>query len=59
MFQEANRCADALARNGSTMEEEFCIFYSAPNFVKELLCSDVNGVNYCRLSAVNLAIMAS
>ena len=59
MFQEANRCADALARNGSTMEEEFCIFDSAPNFVKELLCSDVNGVNYCRLSAVNLAILAS
>ena len=58
MFREANHNADALARNGSTMDEEFCIFDSAPNFVKELLCSDVNGVDYCRLSAVNLAILA-
>ena len=59
VFREANRSADALARNGSIMEEEFCTFDSAPNFVKELLCSDVNGVNFCRLSAVNLAILAS
>ena len=44
MFWEANRCADALARNGSTMEEEFCIFDLAPNFIKEFLCSDVRAL---------------
>ena len=44
MFREANRSADVLARNGSTMEEEFCIFDSTPNFVKELLCCDVKGL---------------
>ena len=59
VFREANHCADALTKNGCTLEEAFCVFDSAPPFVKELLCSDVNGVNYCRLSATNLAILAS
>ena len=44
VFQEANRSADALARNGSTMEEEFCIFDLAPNFINEFSCFDVRAL---------------
>ena len=59
VFWEANHCVDALAKNGCTLEEAFCVFDSAPPFVKELLCLDVNWVNYYRLLAANLAILAS
>ncbi|KAK9991108.1 hypothetical protein SO802_026093 [Lithocarpus litseifolius] len=59
VFREANHCADALAKNGCMLEEDFCIFDSAPPVVKDLLCKDVNGTNFCRLSAVNLASLAS
>lgn len=59
VFREENCCADALANNGNTMEGYFCVFNFAPPFVKEFLCSYVNGVNHCRLSAANLASLAS
>ena len=59
VFREANYCADALAKNGCNLDVEFFFFYAPPSFVTDLICSDVNGTNYCRLTATNLAILAS
>ena len=59
MFWEANYCADALAKNGCNLDVEFCVFDAPPSFVTDLICSDVNGTNYCRFTATNLAILAS
>lgn len=58
VFREANHCADALAKNGCMLEEDFCNFVSDPSFVKDLLCKDVNETTYCRLSATNSASSA-
>ena len=58
VFWEANLCADALAKNGCTLDVEFCVFDVLPSFVTALVYFDVNGVNYCRLTAANLAILA-
>ena len=59
VFQEANHCANALAKNGCNLDVKFCVFDVPPSFVTALICSDVNGTNYCRLTAANLAILAS
>ena len=59
VFRKANHCANALAKNECTIDVEFCVFDVSPSFVTTLVCSDVNGVNYCRLTATNLAILAS
>ena len=58
VFWEANHCADALAKNGCTLDVEFCVSDVPPSFVTALVCFDVNGVNYRRLTAANLAILA-
>ena len=59
VFQEANYCVDALAKNGCNLDVEFYVFDAPPSFVTDLICADVNGTNYCRLTAANLAILAS
>ncbi|KAK7821734.1 putative ribonuclease h protein [Quercus suber] len=43
-FREANRCADALAKFGTTMEEDFTMFESPPVFIINLLHSDKMGL---------------
>ena len=60
VYQEANRCADALARKGCTLQEDFVIFdVPLSSVISSFMCLEVNGVNYCRPSTTNLAILAS
>jgi len=48
-FREANRCADALAKFGTTMEEDFIVFESSPVFILNLLHYDKMGLTQDRL----------
>lgn len=57
VFWEANYYVDALAKHGCTLDVEFFVFDVPPPFVTELV--NVNGVNHCRLTVANLAILAS
>lgn len=51
VYREAKKCADALARKGCTLWEDFVIFDVPPSFViSSFVCSNVNGVNYRKLS---------
>ena len=43
-FREANRCVDALAKFGTTMEEDFIVFKSSPVFILNLLHYDKMGL---------------
>ena len=59
MFREANRIADALAKLGYHMQENFVIMDSFPsNVVSNFVFLDAMGENFCRLIASNLAILA-
>ena len=54
-----NRVADALAKLGCVMQEQFVILNSPPSdTISCYVQSDVNGDRFCRLSAPNLAILA-
>lgn len=60
MFQEANKCADALARKGCTFQENFVIFDVPPsNDIAALVFADENGESFCKHVAANLAIFAA
>lgn len=39
-FREANKCADALARKGPSIQQDFIVFYSLPVDIAMLLFSD-------------------
>ena len=54
IFQEANRCADALARMGGLQEDEFIVFESPPVDISILLDFDLSGVYLNRLCPVAL-----
>ena len=49
VYQEANRCADALARKGCAMQDDYVVFYSSP-----LLGSKDLGTNVFRTLMCNL-----
>ena len=58
-FREVNRVADALAKLGCIMKEQFVILNAPPSdTISCFVLSDVNGESVCRLSAPNLAILA-
>ena len=57
-FREVNRVADALAKLGCVMKEQFVILNAPPSdTVSCFVLSDVNGESVCRLAAPNLAIL--
>ena len=59
MFCEVNRVADALAKLGCNMQENFVIMDSSPSdVVSDFVYSDAMGENLCRLTANGLAILA-
>ena len=60
VFQEANKCADALANNGCHAHEEFVIFYSPPFVdVYDIVYVDEIGENFCRQVVASLATLAA
>ena len=57
-FREVNRVADALAKSGCVMKEQFVILNAPPSDnVYCFVLSDANGESFCRLAAPNLAIL--
>ena len=59
MFCEVNRVADALAKFGCHMQENFVIMDSSLfDVVSSFVYSDAMGENLCRLTASNLAILS-
>ena len=59
MFREVNRVADALAKLGCNMQENFVIMDSSPSdVVANFVYSDAMRENICRLTANSLAILA-
>nr|POE67414.1 putative ribonuclease h protein [Quercus suber] len=48
-FREANRCADALAKFGANMEDDFVVFASPTSVIASLLFSDKLGVTQDRI----------
>ena len=60
VFREGNRCADALARMGSNMAEEFLVFDNPPSpDVLYFVNTDAAGVVYNRTSNFVLTDMVS
>ena len=60
MFQEANKCADALARIGCHAHEEFVIFDGPPSMdVSAVVYVDEIGESFCRQVVANLAILTA
>ncbi|KAL0006246.1 hypothetical protein SO802_013807 [Lithocarpus litseifolius] len=58
VFREGNRCADALARMGSNMAEEFLVFDNPPSpDVLYFVNTDAAGVLYNRSSFCDLIVM--
>ena len=58
-FREVNRVADALAKLGCVMQDQYVILNVPPSYdISGFVQSDVIGERYCRLSAPNLAILA-
>ena len=51
-YYEANKCADALARRGAMLSQDFVIFLDAPADVSLLLSLDSAGMAYDRFVAV-------
>ena len=51
-YCEANKCADALARRGAMLSQDFVIFLDPPTDVSLLLSLDSAGVAYDRFVAV-------
>ena len=59
VFRETNRVADALAKLGCHMQENFAVMDSSPSdVVANFMFSDAMGENLCRLTANSLAILA-
>ena len=59
-FREANRCADALARIGCSLKEDFVDFDNPPSVeIESYVTTDANGMYYGRLTTATLATMAS
>ena len=59
VFREVNRVADALAKLGCHMQENFVIMDSSPSdVVSNFVYSGAMGENFCRLIASNLVILA-
>ena len=59
VFREVNRVADALAKLGCHMQENFVIMDSPPSDVmSNFVYSNAMRENFCRLTASNLAILA-
>ncbi|XP_058746677.1 NADPH-dependent alpha-keto amide reductase-like [Vicia villosa] len=48
-YREANRCADALAKFGCTLDSESIVFETVPIFLNLLLENDANGVTASRV----------
>ena len=60
VFQEAIKCADALAKKGCHAHEEFVIFDGSPSVdVSDIVYADEIGESFCRLVVANLAILAA
>ena len=60
VFREANKCVDALAKNGCHAHEEFVIFDSPPSVdVSDIVYADEIGESFCRQVAANLASLAA
>ena len=60
VYQEANKCANALATRGCAMQDDYVVFDSSPfDDISSLVYFDVNGESFCRLTTTNLAILAS
>ena len=58
-FREANRCADALARRGCSLQEDFVIFDFPPSVeIESYVTTDANGMYYGRLTTATLATVA-
>lgn len=58
-FREVNRVADALAKLGCEMQEDFVILDISPSdVISSFVYYDANGENFCRLTTTNLAILA-
>ena len=53
-FREANRCADALARMGGLLEDDFTVFESPPVDISVLLEFDSKGLYMNRLCPASL-----
>ena len=59
-FREVNRCADALARRGCSLQDDFVIFDTPPSVeIESYVTTDANGMYYGRLNTATLATMAS
>ena len=59
VFREVNRVADALAKLGCHMEENFVIMDNPPSdVVSNFVYLDAMGKNFYRITASNLAILA-
>ena len=59
LFREVNRVADALAKLGCYMQENFVIMdNSLSDVVSNFVYSNAMGENLCRLTTTNLAILA-
>ena len=58
-FREANRVADAMAKLGGTMQENFVVWDNPPSdVIANFMYFDTNGDSVCRLVASNLAVLA-
>ena len=55
-YQEANKCADSLARRGAYLSQEFVVLLDPPTEVEFLLRLDSAGACYERLVTVCNAI---
>ena len=55
-YREANKCANALARRGSLLPQDFVVFLEPPANVALLLSLDVAGVAFDRI--VNVSVVA-
>ena len=55
MFREANKCADWLAKWGSSLKEDFAVFeFPFTAELETLVAKDNNGLYYARLAAASL-----
>ena len=58
-FREANRCADALARKGCSLKEDFVVFDYPPSVeIESYVTTDAKGMYYGRLTTAPLATVA-
>ncbi|KAL0012914.1 hypothetical protein SO802_008022 [Lithocarpus litseifolius] len=55
-YREANKCADALARRGALMDQDFTIFLNPPSDVVLLLSLDSAGTLYDRFVTSGLEV---